>query len=269
MSVENSANNISQLNPNWPTPEDFVSEGDDHIRLLKKTVKQTFPNIKDSINISDVQLNALAKTVSTEDTGDKLVINGNLVVQKDGYGEIGKADFVLSELTDKTIVNIKMLRELTMPVGHIATLNVATNPKDLYGFGTWAVFGSGRVMLGVGTGTDSRNEAKAFTLGQTGGEYNHVLTSNELSAHTHGAGSLVTNSAGAHTHSGSGYVGSYMKRADGGGGEDVPAGGRALAVNSAGDHTHTITGNSASVGGNAAHNNQAPFIAVHMWVRTQ
>lgn len=268
MSVEQSASNISQLNPNWPTAEDFVSEGDDHLRLLKKTVKQTFPNIKDSVNISDVQLNSLAKTVSTSDTGTDLTINGNLVVQKDGYGLIGKADFKLSELTDKTIVNIKMLRELTMPVGHIACLNVATNPKDLYGFGTWTAFGQGKVMLGVGPHTDARGEARNYALGAVGGSYQHGLTEIELPSHSHAAGSLATNSAGAHTHNYSQLQILTPSPDTKHGGKIAQGGMQSYTTESSGAHTHTISGATAATGGGQAHNITQPFVAVAMWVRT-
>lgn len=44
MSVE-SATNISQLDPTLPTASDAKSEGDDHIRLIKYTLKLTLPNV--------------------------------------------------------------------------------------------------------------------------------------------------------------------------------------------------------------------------------
>lgn len=44
MSVE-AATNISQLDPTLPTASDAKSEGDDHIRLIKYTLKLTLPNI--------------------------------------------------------------------------------------------------------------------------------------------------------------------------------------------------------------------------------
>lgn len=44
MSVE-TATNINQLDPTLPSSADPKSEGDDHIRLLKSTLKATFPNV--------------------------------------------------------------------------------------------------------------------------------------------------------------------------------------------------------------------------------
>ena len=39
------------------------------------------------------------------------------------------------------------------PVGAIYTATVSTNPTTLLGFGVWSAFGSGRVLIGAGTGT--------------------------------------------------------------------------------------------------------------------
>ena len=42
---------------------------------------------------------------------------------------------------------------LLFPVNSIYTALVSTNPATLLGFGTWSAFGSGRVLIGAGTGT--------------------------------------------------------------------------------------------------------------------
>lgn len=56
MSVE-SALYPAQLNTAWPQAVDFISEGDDHIRLNKTVLKTTFPNVAGAINATDIQLN--------------------------------------------------------------------------------------------------------------------------------------------------------------------------------------------------------------------
>ena len=48
-----------QLNTEWPRPADMVSEGDDHLRLLKTVEKTTWPNVFGVINASDSILNTL------------------------------------------------------------------------------------------------------------------------------------------------------------------------------------------------------------------
>lgn len=58
MSVEN-ANYISQLNKLAPTGSEFVSEGDDHLRVLKKAVQQSLPNITGPVTATQGQLNTV------------------------------------------------------------------------------------------------------------------------------------------------------------------------------------------------------------------
>ena len=56
MSVEN-ADFISELNPDWPTPTDRVSEGDDHERLIKHVLQTQFPNLFEAVTATAEQLN--------------------------------------------------------------------------------------------------------------------------------------------------------------------------------------------------------------------
>ncbi len=44
MPLEN-ANTINELNPAWPTGNDPVSEGDDHIRQVKQALLNSFPGL--------------------------------------------------------------------------------------------------------------------------------------------------------------------------------------------------------------------------------
>jgi len=125
------------------------------------------------------------------------------------------------------------------PVGSIY-MNAANsaNPSSLFGFGTWVSFGQGRVLIGAGTGTDDRSEAKAFTNGSSGGEYNHILTKNEMPSHSH-----------------SFPLGNY-----GDGGANMTPNN---TTNRVGKTQYTN-----SQGGNAPHNNIQPYITVYMWRRT-
>ena len=47
----------NQLNTALPASSDFVSEGDDHLRLIKTVVKTTFPNVAGAVNASQTELN--------------------------------------------------------------------------------------------------------------------------------------------------------------------------------------------------------------------
>ena len=55
---------INGLDSANPTPTDPKSQGDDHLRLVKSTIKNTFPNVNSAINASDEEVNFLAGVTS-------------------------------------------------------------------------------------------------------------------------------------------------------------------------------------------------------------
>ena len=59
MAVE-SATYVNQLNETLPTNTDPISEGDNHLRLIKQVLKNTFPNIGGQVTLSDSDLNNAA-----------------------------------------------------------------------------------------------------------------------------------------------------------------------------------------------------------------
>lgn len=123
------------------------------------------------------------------------------------------------------------------PVGSIyINASVDTNPATLLGFGTWAAFAAGRVLVGIDAG-----QTEFDAVEETGGEKTHTLTTPEIPAHTH---NIAQSKRG-------GYIGNneFYTIADGGG---TP-------------NTNKV---SESAGGGGAHNNLQPYIVVYMWKRT-
>lgn len=55
---------ISDLNPANPVSTDPKSQGDDHIRLLKSTVKATFPNVTGAVTATHTALNTITDKAS-------------------------------------------------------------------------------------------------------------------------------------------------------------------------------------------------------------
>ena len=60
MGLETTVNFISDLNPLNPTDGDLAKDGDNHIRLIKAALKQTFPNITGAIAATQGELNKLS-----------------------------------------------------------------------------------------------------------------------------------------------------------------------------------------------------------------
>lgn len=126
---------------------------------------------------------------------------------------------------------------LVYPVGSIYVSTVSTNPGTLFGVGTWAAFGAGRVLVGLDAG-----QTEFDVVEETGGAKTHVLIEAEMPAHTH---STEVNKAGA-----------------GGGANQqwVPTDDGVLAQNQQWPTN--------SKGSGSAHNNLQPYIVVYMWKRT-
>ena len=65
---------IDDLNAANPTATDNVSEGDDHLRGLKTTLKNTFPNVTGAIDATEAELNILDGVTAT--TAELNILDG-------------------------------------------------------------------------------------------------------------------------------------------------------------------------------------------------
>ncbi len=59
------ANFISELNPAWPLGTDSINQGDDHDRVTKKAVVQSFGNIDKAVTASADDLNTITDAATT------------------------------------------------------------------------------------------------------------------------------------------------------------------------------------------------------------
>lgn len=153
----------------------------------------------------------------------------------DNLSDVASATTSLTNLGGVTATQVV---DLMYPIGSIYTRSGnSENPATTFGIGTWAAFGAGRVMIGVGQGTDDRSESLTFSDTVEGGEYKHILTPNEMPSHTH---SLPSRS-----------------------GDTTGNGGIADGIDGV-----AKTANTGSVGVDLPHNNIQPYIVVFMWLRT-
>jgi hypothetical protein len=231
---------IDSLNTSNPGATDSVAQGDDHIRLLKSTIKNTFPNITGAMTATHTELNLL-DGVTANTTELNYVDVATL-----GTAEASKALTVDANLDITGIRNLTITGALSAgsgivtmadvyPVGSIyINASVATNPGTLLGFGTWVAFGTGRTMVGIDAA-----QTEFDTAEETGGAKTHTLTVSEMPSHTHTSSTLGRD----------GTLGGYLDQ----------------ATNNSESSASNILDNT---GGGAAHNNLQPYIVVYMWKRT-
>jgi microcystin-dependent protein len=166
MSVE-SATYINQLNTSYPAATDGLKEGDDHIRLIKSVLKNTFPNIDGPVTASSDELNiSLPIGIITMWSGSNASIptgwalcSGQTVARSDGAGTITTPD-----LRDRFVV------------------------------------GSGSTYT---TGTTGGSNSASFTT-SANGAHTHTATSEAAGSHNHsaltGSTSLSIANLPSHTH---------------------------------------------------------------------
>jgi hypothetical protein len=155
------------------------------------------------------------------------------------------------------------------PVGSIyINATDATNPGTLFGFGTWAAFGAGRVPVGFNAGNPLFDTAE-----ETGGSADAITVS-----HTHSF-SATTGAAGSHNHltggnweanpfglntARYGYQDGWTSaRTANGGGTGYDS-----YTSTVGNHTHSVSGTTDSAGSSGTNANYQPYITVYMWKRT-
>lgn len=172
---------IDDLNASNPTTGDPRSEGDDHIRLIKNVLLNTFPNITGALSPTHTELNYVNGVTSAIQT------------QLDSKGAGGD---------DIPATTHMLFYEATAPTGW--SQDVTNNDKAI------------RIVSGTGAGSGgSVGFETAFKSHSVSGTTDsHVLTSAEIPAHTHtvpiwtigGAGGV-----GQYVNGGSGTIntGSY------------------------------------------------------------
>ena len=232
---------IDSLNSSNPGATDSVAQGDDHIRLIKSTVKATFPNLTGAVTSTHTEINLLDGVTAT--TAELNYID----VATLGTVEASKAITVDANKDVTGIRNLTITGTLSGATGLVTMSDVypvgsiyinatnANNPSSLLGFGTWVAFGAGRVPVGI-----DATQSEFDTAEEVGGAKTHTLTTSELPSHTHNQPAGISPAPNAND-------------------VDVTGGnGATLAANVVTDAT----------GGGSAHNNLQPYIVVYMWKRT-
>lgn len=278
MTVETNANFISDLNKAYPRNRDLIKEGDDHIRLIKSVIQNTFPGMDGALTAGTDKLNKLDATFTYEE--DTLKINNSVELKKDGTVECNGSVFKNAgdPKEEGDLVTLKFLQGSAMwPVGSIFMTVDSRNPKEILGFGTWEKFAAGRVIVGTGTTTDAANETRTVVNEAKGGQYAMKLTENHTPAHAHGAGTLTASGGGEHDHNVDARLHSYAVLDDNYwtcphgdiAGEDkrFQSTYGAKTSKGGGGHEHAISGATEAFGKGDAFDIVPPYMACNIWVR--
>ena len=274
MSVETNVNFITDLNDAFPRKNDLIKEGDDHIRLIKRVVKNTVPGFNKAVSITADKLNlfdtALTIDAQSLTTNTALKIGTNKGFNANGNRLINLAPPV-GDLDAVTLKYVKdIVNNLIWPVNSLYFSTDNVNPASKFGFGVWAPYGAGRVIMGAGSASDVNGLQQSFQLGAIGGEYTHTIKQNEIPSHHHDF-NFVTGTAGAHSHT-------FQQLKIASPSPDTKHNSNiaqydmtTYTTSVAGDHTHPITG-SITGGGNPGttgvpFTNMSPYIAVAVWKR--
>ena len=215
-----------------------------------------YADITTADTIFSIRNNGLGMAIGKISEQDKFEMGWDAVFHEDVTFE-GAVSF--SSLT--------WLRDLIYPVGSIRMTTDPTGATTFLG-GTWELWGSGRVPVGVDPNDRDFNDAEL-----TGGAKTVTLSTANLPSHYHSlsSGTATATEAAAHTHqaasgtykvgSGSGSNYKYLTND----GTSGPA-----TTGSGGGHTHTVTlsGNTGSNGSGTAHSNLQPYITCYIYKRT-
>jgi microcystin-dependent protein len=232
MGLETTVNFISDLNPLNPTDGDLVKDGDNHIRLIKAALKQTFPNITGAVTATQGDLN----TGSPFPSGGIILWSGSIATIPSGWwlcdGTNGTPN-----LRDRFVVGAGS----TYTVGAIGgaatvTLAEANLPAHSHSFsGTTTDRSAGHTHTG-GTDTNGAHVHTYVDVASQGQGFSN--------GRFYSSGGLefanrpdTTDGGGAHSHS-------------------------VWTNGESNGHTHNYSGTTSSVGSGTAHENLPPYFAL-------
>ena len=253
-----SATFIDGLNTSNPTSTDVVSQADDHLRLIKSTIKTTFPNITGAVTATQSDLNSatsfsmpsgsiIAFAGSSAPTGF-LFCDGS-AISRSTYATLFSAISTTYGIGDgSNTFNLPDLRERVI-AGKASSASLLTS----------GVSGITSTTLGNTGGA----EGITLTSAQSGlPAHNHSLTMNP---HTHTFTGTPHSHTGVNDASAPAFLGSGLTAGVTNSQSTDPA--TAGGTNSTETTTGTI-GNNTAVDASSAHANVQPTIILNYCIKT-
>ena len=234
---------VNSLNASNPASTDGLAQADDHIRLLKSTIKATLPNVTGAITASHTELNALDGVTASATEINKLdgltASTAQLNTLASGGGIIPTGGIIMWSGAVSAI-----------PTGWVLC-NGSNSTPDL----------RNRFVVGAGS---------TYAVNATGGSDSVTLATANIPTHNHSF-SGTTNSTGAHTHTINfsyspdvDYYGNNVQVLNNGqnGTNSVGNLSTDFTTDSSGTHSHTISGTTGNTGDGTAHENRPPYYAL-------
>lgn len=301
MALETNVTHIDDLVATNPAATDALSQADDHIRLIKSSLKNTFPNITGAVNTTHTELNIIDGNTSA--TSTTLVDADRMVINDDGtMAQVALSDlrtYLGSNLTVTTsmvqngaITAAKLATGAAFVAGMIMPYAGTSAPTgwlmcygqavasatygDLYtAIGT--TYGGnatnfnvpdlrGRVIAGqddMGGSSANRltSPINGDTLGAAGGSESHTLTTAQMPAHSHKLFNSTARSGSPDVPTASTSV-TYRNQ------HPYSAGGEIFSYLMSSQTGSATIGVSSSVGSGSSHPNVQPTIILNYIIKT-
>ena len=217
---------INDLVATNPAATDALSAADDHIRLIKSTIKATFPNITGAVTATHTTLNSV------------IVPSGGIIIWSGAESAIPTGWVLCNgsnstpDLRDKFVMGAGTTAVNT--TGGTSSLTIAEANLPSHTHAISFTSGAG----GSHTHSISSDGAHTHTFnvsGSPGSDSNNFDVDNHNNGNTGGdSASKTTSSSGAHTHT----------------------------IGSESSHTHDISGTSAATGSGTAIDNRPAFFTL-------
>ena len=180
---------VSQLNGTNPVSTDGLAQADDHMRLIKTTLTNTFANMAGAVTTDHLELNSLDGYTGT--SGDhnilsglaaRTVANGGPVTNTEAGYLSGATSNIQTQLDTLTtnLASTNTNLSSAVPTGMVMMWSGASNAIP-----------TGYVLCDGGNGTpDLRDRfvvgaGSAYSVNNTGGASSVTLTSAQMPSHTH------------------------------------------------------------------------------------
>lgn len=239
---------LDDLNPSNPAATDLLSQGDDHLRLIKAVLLATFPNIDAAVTATPAELNLLAGVSALSlgvPTGTICLWYGAAVDVPSGWGICNGSVYAKVDLS-----------------GNITSPDL--RDKVVQGVGTLQATVGG--AYGASTASATSGTGGAHSHATTAGEGGHThvptiqgtaLTVSQIPAHTH---TVQGGGGGSAIEAGQGGTGSSFTSSSTGGGATHTHG--ITFTGTDGTHTHTTDTVAAHTHGVTVSTYQ-PAVALH------